>query len=422
MGVPPTSGAIETAVVVCPRPELPEAGLLGVRVGGIPLLTRTLLTAQRAGIEKFAIVATGAQQAALRIQLEREPRLRGRIRWFEPTENPAPQLSYSLVLPPSVIVDAGALRAWLVRVADGGGVTAPDGGWIGPLAVSSALLSPCIQAALDGQKGLMGFLEELRREHRLERVPWEGARHEPVRSLGEVAAIEQTMLAALRSPEDGPIVDRFVNRTVSARLTRWLINSHVTPNQITCASLISGLGGAWLLGGGGMLNSLWGLVLFQFSVILDHVDGEVARLKFLSSLLGKWLDNASDHAVDLAVIGFLTWRVAGIGPGGHFLALGGAAALGITVAFLVVFRWSVSGQHLVVRATVPAGLVARALAVLANRDGFCLALWFAILLDRPTWFLWALALGANAYWAAWLFIYGLSPRSMKAVGGSASGN
>jgi phosphatidylglycerophosphate synthase len=416
-GAPPTSGAIETAVVVCPRPELQEAGLLGVRVGGIPLLTRTLLTAQRAGIEKFAIVATGAQQAALRIQLGREPRLRGRIRWFEPTRDPAPQLSYSLVLPPSVIVDAGALRAWLVRVANGGGVTVPDGGWVGPLAVPSALLSPCIEAALDGQKGLMGFLEVLRRQHRLERVPWEGAWHEPVRSLGEVAAIEQAMLTALRSPEDGPIVDRFVNRTVSARLTRWLIRSHVIPNQITCASLITGLGGAWLLGGGGMLKSLWGLVLFQLSVILDHVDGEVARLKFLSSPLGKWLDNVSDHAVDLAVIGFLTWRVAG--NGAHFLAIGGAAALGITIAFVVVFRWSVSGQHLVVRTTLQAQLVARALAVLANRDGFCLALWFAIVLDRPTWFLWALALGANAYWAAWLCIYGLPPRPMKAVGGAA---
>jgi phosphatidylglycerophosphate synthase len=422
MGVPPTSGAVETAVIVCPRPELPEAGLLGVRVGGIPLLTRTLLTAQRAGIENLAIVATGAQQAALRIQLEREPRLRGRIRWLEPAEDPAPQLSYSLVLPPSVIVDAGALRAWLVRVANGGGATIPDGGWIGLLAVPSTLLSPCIEAALDGQKGLMGFLEELRREDRLERIPWEGARHEPVRSLGEVAAIEQTMLAALRSPEDGPIVDRFVNRTLSACLTGRLINSHVTPNQVTCASLISGLGGAWLLGEQGMLRSLWGLVLFQLSVILDHVDGEVARLKFLASPLGKWLDNVSDHAVGLAVIGFLTWRVAGNGPGAHFLALGLAAALGITVAFLVVFRWSVSGQHLVVRTTVPARLLARALAALANRDGFCLALWFAILLDRPTWFLWALALGANAYWLAWLYIYGLPPRAMKAVGGSASGD
>ncbi len=415
-----TPGAIDTAVVVCPRPELLEARVLGARVAGVPLLTRTLLTAQRAGIERFAIVATTSQQATLRAQLEGEPRLRGRVRWFEPSEDPRPQSAHSLVLPPSVIVDAGALRAWLLRVVGGGAVTAPDGGWIGPLAVPSAFLSPCIEAALRGQKGLMGFLEELHREHRLERVPWDGVRHQPVRSLGEVPAVEQAMLAALRSSEDGPIVDRFVNRTVSACLTRWLITSRVTPNQITCAGLVTGLAGAWLLGSEGMLKSLWGLVLFQLSVILDHVDGEVARLKFLSSRLGKWLDNVSDHVVDLAVIGLLTWRVAGNGPAAHFVALGVVAAFGITLAFFVVFRWSVSGQRLEVRTTTPAHLLARALTVLANRDGFCLPLWVAILLGRPTWFLWALALGANAYWVAWLFIYGLPSRSMEAVGGSAS--
>ena len=420
MGGPLTLGPIDTAVVVCPRPELPEAQFLGVRVAGIPLLTRTLLTAQCAGIHRFVIVATGAQQAALRAQLEGEPRLRGRIWWFEPTEDPRPQSPCSLVLPPSVIVDAGALRAWLLRVANGGVVTAPDGGWCGPLAVPSSLLLPCIEAALRGQNGLMGFLEGLHREHRLNRVPWDGVRHQPARSLGEVAAIEQAMLAALRIPEDGPIVDRFVNRTVSARLTRWVITSRVTPNEITCASLITGLAGAWLLGGEGMLKSLWGLVLFQLSVILDHVDGEVARLKLLSSKLGKWLDNICDHVVGLAVIGLLTWRVAGNGPTAHFLALGMAGALGITLAFAIVFWWSVSGQPSEVRTTNSAQFLARALTFLANRDGFCLALWVAILLGRPTWFLWALALGANAYWVAWLFIYGLPSRSTEAVSRSAS--
>jgi phosphatidylglycerophosphate synthase len=412
---------IDTAVVVCPRPELPEARALAIQVAGIPLLTRTLLTAQRAGIQRFVIIALRVQQAALRAQIDGEPRLHGRVRWFEPTEAPIPQSACSLVLPPSVIVDAGALRAWLLRVADGGAVTVPDGGGIGPLAVPPALLSGCIEAALQGQKGLVGFLEQLHREHRLERVPWIGVRHQPVPSAAEVPAIEEAMLAALRSPEDGPIVDRFVNRAVSTRLTRWLIPSRLTPNQITCASLATGLTGAWLLGGERMLASLAGLILFQLSVILDHVDGEVARLKFLTSPLGKWLDNFGDHVVDLAVVASLTWRVAGNGPIAQFAALGAAAALGITCAFLVVFWWSVSAQRPEARATTPARLLARVLTVLANRDGFCLALWAAVLLGRPAWLLWALALGANAYWLAWLFIYGLPLRPVEAADRPARG-
>jgi len=401
---------IDTAVVVCPRPELPEAGLLTVRVGGIPLLARTLLTIQRAGIQRLTVVASLAQQALLRGQIEGDPRLRGRVGWIEPSAElpPAPR---SLVLPPSLVMDATALRAWLSHAAEGEALITPDGGPIGPLAVPSALLPPCVHAALGGRAGLAGFLESLQREQRLLRVPWEGVRSRPVLSAGEVPVIEGAMLAALRSPEDGPIVDRFVNRAASARLTRWLIPSRVTPNQITAASLATGLAGAWLLGMGGALGSVSGLVLFQLSVILDHVDGEVARLKFLTTRLGKWLDNVSDHVVDLAVIGFLAWHAARDGLAGQIAALGVAAAIGVTGAFLVVFLWSVSGRRMGERATLPARFLARALAVLANRDGFCLALWAAILVGRPGWFLWALALGANAYWAAWLFTYGLPSRS-----------
>jgi phosphatidylglycerophosphate synthase len=77
-------------------------------------------------------------------------------------------------------------------------------------------------------------------------------------------------------------------------------------------------------------------VLFQLPCIQDQADGEVVRLKFLSSPLAKWLDNVSDHTVNLAVIGLLTWRAAANGPADQFVALGMAAAFGITLAFQVI--------------------------------------------------------------------------------------
>jgi len=410
---------IDTAVVVCPRADSPEAGLLVSRVAGLPLLTRTLLTAQRAGIQRFAIVASGPQQVALRTQLDGEARLRGRVRWVEPMEDPRIEASYTLVMPPSVVLDAEALREWLARVVDGEWVTATDDADVGPLAVPAALLTPCIQAALQGQPDLKKFLEKLDEDGRLVRLPWEGSARQPVRFPGEIPAVESALLEALRSPDDGPVVDRYMNRSVSAILTRGLLNSRVTPNQVTGMSLLAGLVGAWLLGGEGGVRSLLGLILFQLSIILDHVDGEIARLKYQYSRLGKWLDNFSDHAVDLAVIAFLTWRVATGHPPAYFIVLGLAAALGITGAFLVVFGWTMSGRQREVRTTATARLLARVLATLANRDGFCLALWLTLLLGNPEWFLWALALGANAFWVAWLFIYGIPPRSPAAEAGSA---
>jgi len=411
---------IDTAIVVCPRADTPEAGLLTIRVAGLPLLTRILLTAQRAGIQRLTVVAEGSQQPALRAELDGEARLRGRVRWFEPTGEHRMEAAHSLILPPSVVLDAGALRGWIGRVGDGELVAATtEDAAASPLAVPGVLLPACIEAVYQGQPALKKFLVRLDGERRLIRLPWEGGPPHPVRSAGEVPEIERAMLTTLRSPDDGPVVDRYVNRTLSAILTRGLLNSRVTPNQVTGASLVTGLIGAWLLGGEGGARSLLGLILFQLSVILDHVDGEVARLKFLFSRLGKWLDNFSDHAVDLAVIAFLTWRVAEGQPAGYFITLSLAAALGVTGAFLLVFGWSVSGGRREVRTTATARLLARVLATLANRDGFCLPLWLAVLLGRPEWFLWALAIGANAYWIAWLFVYGVPPRSRATEVGSA---
>jgi phosphatidylglycerophosphate synthase len=382
---------------------------LATKVAGLSLLTRTLLTAQQAGIQQFVVVASDSQQTLLRAQLDGETRRRDRVGWLEPTGDLRVEAAYALVVSPLIVLEAAALRGWLERVAAGGGVTTTDGGGIGPLVVEAELLPPSIEAAHQGQSDLMQFLENLDGGRRLVHVPWQGAARLSVRSPGEVPAVERAMLAALRSPDDGPVLDRYLNRTVSALLTRGALRSRVTPNQVTAASLLTGLTGAWLLGGGGNSRSLWGLILFQLSVILDHVDGEVARVKIQFSRLGKWLDNFSDHAVDLAVIVFLTWRVAAGQAAGDFIMLGLAAGLGVTGAFLVVFGWTMSGRPREVRKTATARLLARILATLANRDGFSLALWVTLLLGRAEWFVWVLALGANAYWVAWIFSYGVPP-------------
>ncbi len=138
-------------------------------------------------------------------------------------------MHFCLTLPASIIVDAGALRAWLVRETDNEGVAAPDRGSVRLLVVPSVLLPASIEVALRGPNGLLRVLQVLLEEGRLVRIPWDGIGHQPTRSLGEIADIEQAMFAALTSSENGPIVGRFVNRGVSGRLTRWLIVSCVTP-------------------------------------------------------------------------------------------------------------------------------------------------------------------------------------------------
>src|SRR5574341_2395303 len=124
---------IDTAVVVCPRAEAPEADLLGLRVAGLPLLARCLLTARLAGIDRFVVVASAPQQVRLRTQLDGEPHLQGRVRGMEPTEIFPPPADSLLLLPP-VLLDSTALHRWLGRVRPDGLLTAPEVGVL-PLAV-----------------------------------------------------------------------------------------------------------------------------------------------------------------------------------------------------------------------------------------------------------------------------------------------
>lgn len=395
----------DTAVVVCPRDGLSEAALVDVEVGGLGLLVRSLLTAQQAGFERLFVVASAAQQGVLRRQVAEEPRLAGRVRWAEAAADLVPPPAQSVAWVPAVVMPAGILRSWRRRASDAGGPATSAGIGAGPWAVPSAALPAFVDAAREGLAGLERFREQARIAGTLQDVPWDGAGPEIIGSPADVPAVERRMLRALRTPEDGPIVDRFVNRTISERISRLLVRWPVTPNQVTVASLLTGLVAAWLLSHDGAATSLPGLALFQLSVVLDHVDGEIARLRFQFSRLGKWLDNFSDHVVDLAVIACLAWRVASDGEAGRVAALGVAAAIGVTGSFLVVFWWSLAKPRDADGASARRG--AAMLKSMANRDGFGLALWATVLVGRPAWFLWTLAVGSNVYWIVWLALCGV---------------
>jgi len=385
----------DMAVVVCP-----DAADGRLRVGGLSLVARALLVAEQAGSTRLLAVGDGAEREGLAAELAGDGRLGG-LRWLEAGAVPDSPPGRSLLLLPEVVVAPGELRAWAARVPAAAEAAAPDADGGGPLLVSSALLPAAIAAARGGRSGLAAFLAGLARAGRLAEIPWEGALRAGVGSPAEAEALEWKMLRLLRTPEDGPVVDRFVNRTLSGWLTRWLVDTPVTPNQVTVASLLSGLLGAWVLGYPGWGVSLLGLALFQLSMVLDHSDGEIARLTFRFSPFGKWLDNWSDHTVDIAVVGMLTWRVAEAGGGLPWL-LGLLAVIGVTGSFLIVFRWSLVPDS--------AGPKPPGLESLANRDGFCLSLWATVLLGQPAWFLWLLAVGANVFWLLWLLRVGLPPR------------
>ncbi len=118
---------------------------------------------------------------------------------------------------------------------------------------------------------------------------------------------EKALLDRLRDkPSDGPVA-RWLNRPLSIRLSRWLVKTPVTPNQISVFSFLCSVAAAALFLPGDRLLLMLGGVLAQFASVVDGCDGEVARLKYKGSDYGGWLDAVLDRYADALLLFGLTW-------------------------------------------------------------------------------------------------------------------
>ena len=107
---------------------------------------------------------------------------------------------------------------------------------------------------------------------------------------------------------DGPI-SRFLNRPVSIRCSKILVNFNFTPNQISIFSFLLSLFAAAFFAMGEYRYLVFGGIMAQLASIIDGCDGEVARLKYLSSNYGGWFDAVLDRYADAFLLFGLTWHV-----------------------------------------------------------------------------------------------------------------
>jgi phosphatidylglycerophosphate synthase len=179
-------------------------------------------------------------------------------------------------------------------------------------------------------------------------------------SLAEVRAVAQAGVVERRSAEHW--AGRLYMRNLSGRVTRVFVSTpaldRVTPDALTLAMI-----GVGLVAAGAVASSdgLWGpvvaVVLVQVYLLLDCVDGEVARWRRVTSARGVYLDRLGHHVVEAALVVALGMRAAGGLRSGE-LASGPSwwLVLGFGAALLVVLGKLES--DLVVVARAGAGLSA----------------------------------------------------------------
>ncbi len=123
----------------------------------------------------------------------------------------------------------------------------------------------------------------------------------------ELRIAEKLILKSIPKKEDG-IISFNLNRKASLKISKWLCNFNISPNLITILSFLTAIAGSTLFYFGKYVYTALAGIIIQFASIIDGCDGEIARLKFLSSSYGAWLDTILDRYADAIMAVFVTYN------------------------------------------------------------------------------------------------------------------
>jgi phosphatidylglycerophosphate synthase len=366
--------------------------LAGAPVAGRTLTVRALVAALRAGASVIAAPAVLRDRAVERA-LRRMPALAAAVRWLAPdAETPADETTPWLLLPASSLIHVSALGG-LRAAPPAGAVLAPSIASGAPVAVAPA---PAVAALWKELIGARPVGPELaRRLVESGAAPCDPAGpYLALRDEADLPRAETALEATLGIAADSG-VDRYLHRRCSRWITRLLVWTPVTPNQVSLSSLVIGLGAVWCFWHATAVSAFWGVIVYAVACIVDHSDGEIARLTFQESRFGANLDWTIDTIVHAAIVLGI-----GITAGGSLMTgLGALGAIGVTLSAL--FAWYLP-REIEVGATV--GGVLRNIG---NRDFFYLMLLTAAALRwLAPWLVGAVtvlvAVGSQVYWVGCL--------------------
>ena len=183
-----------------------------------------------------------------------------------------------------------------------------DAGDTGVMLCTSGLFEGLERAAARNEHGLSDGLRELAGEGRARTVDVTGMPWLDVDTPDALREAERRLIRDQgRKTRDGP-VSRHLNRPVSRWLSRYLVRTSVTPNQISLISWMLSCVAAGLMALGGYPALAAGGTLAQLASVIDGCDGEIARLKHSQSEFGGWFDAVLDRYADAVLLFGLMWH------------------------------------------------------------------------------------------------------------------
>jgi len=188
------------------------------------------------------------------------------------------------------LLDSDATRAVAIT---------PEGAFAGAALADAGAAPELLAAPMQAARAWMARDDAARVEH------GQVARHAASTRL-ERAAAARWLEQIVHKEQDGPIT-RWLYRPVSLPLSRLLVRTPITPNQISLVVAILGAIGIYFTAQYSYDAVVIGSSIILVAAYLDGCDGEIARLKLRSSRLGAWVDTITDEFTTvfyLAALGY----------------------------------------------------------------------------------------------------------------------
>ncbi len=243
----------------------------------------------------------------------------------------------SLVIVPSDVVVGCDAASHLMDLAPrpGGVAIAREGVFV----VSGEALRQSLAASL---AGLRSSLEAAGCVTFLEVAGLVGGTSDP----SSRRAVEQALLRGLRKPiEVEGVVGYYLQRPLTRHVSRLLVRTPIHPNHLSVLAMVVGAVSGVLVATADAGWTALGGALFFAGSLLDCLDGEVARLRFLCSHLGEWLDTLAD---DLSTLSFLVGMTVNLHArhGSTFLdAVGAVTVVEFVLASAYVYHRIATVHH-----------------------------------------------------------------------------
>lgn len=343
-----------------------------VKVGGIPLLERVILSAKKIGVKEFVIVI-GYQAARIRKTISAR-KLGVKITWVRNIDWKKPNgvsvlkaekyvenkfllfmsdhvfdlnilkqiKDYNLSTDSGVLCvdyalnripnldDATKVRTEGNRLINlGKSLTDFNAIDVGIFICHHDLFEALRISQESGDETLSGGIRVLSEEGKMATFNIGDSFWQDVDTIPDLRYAEKLLLRSTRSKNDG-IIAKTINRRISNRISKWLLKTPITPNQISVLNFIFMIFIAWLVSTGNPVNVIIGGILFQFASILDGCDGEVAIIKLKDSKTGAFVDTITDHLSYMTFIIGVTIGVYHVTQNVFVFAV-----TGFTLAFLV---------------------------------------------------------------------------------------